>query len=122
METFQNHIMRFMTNHRLMDHTKIEDLLKTNDPTPIISTIKSKVLKLFGHIKRSEVGLSKICLEGNVEGKRNKGRPKKQWRDNISTWSQLDLAKLNVTSRDRARWKRLSHVSAQSAVGGDCSP
>ena len=67
-------------------------------------------------------GLSKICLEGAVEGKRNKGRPKKRWRDNISTWSQLDLAELNVTSRNRARSKRLSHGSAQSAGGGDSGP
>ena len=122
METFQNHIMRFMTNHRIIDHVKIEDLLKTTSLTPIISTIKSKVFKLFGHIKRSEVGLSKIYLEGAVEGKRNTGRPKKRLRDNILTWSQLDLADLNVTSRDRARWKTLSHVSAQSAVGGDSGP
>ena len=107
METFQNHIMRFMTNHRLIDHVKIEDLLKTTNLNPIISTIKSKVLKLFGHIKRSEVGLSKICLEGIVEGKRNKGRPKKRWQYNILTWSQLDLTELNVTSRDCDRWKTL---------------
>ena len=40
--------------------------------TLIMSTIKSKVLKLFGHIKRSEVGLSKLCLEGMVEGKEAK--------------------------------------------------
>ena len=75
-ETFQNHIMRFMTNHKLIDHVKIEDQLKTTNLTPIMSTIKSKALKLFGHIKRSEIGLSKICLEGIVEGKRSKGRPK----------------------------------------------
>ena len=47
-ETFQNHIMRFMTNHKLIDHVKIEVLLKTIYLTPIMSTIKSKVLKLFG--------------------------------------------------------------------------
>ena len=78
MKTFQNHIMRFMTNHRFIDHIKIEDLLKTTNLTPIRSTIKSKVLKLFGHIKRSKVGLSKICLEGTVEGKRNKQRKTKE--------------------------------------------
>ena len=87
-----------------------------------MSTIKSKALKLFGHIKRSEIGLSQICLEGIVEGKRSKGRPKNRWRDNISTWTQLDLAELNVTSKDLERWKILSNVSAQSPVGGDSEP
>ena len=67
------------------------------------------------------MGLSKICLEGAVERRRNKGRPKKRWRDIILTWSQLDVTELNVTSKDRARWKTLSRVSVQSAVGGDRS-
>ena len=68
-----------MTNHRLMiDRVKIEDLLKTTSLTPIMSTIKSKVLKLFGHIKRSKVGLLKFCFEGMVEGKRSKGRQRKR--------------------------------------------
>ena len=64
---FQNHMMRFMTNKRLSDHTRIEDLLCTTKLTPITSTIKSMVLKLYGHTKRSTQGVSKICLEGMIE-------------------------------------------------------
>ena len=82
-ETFQNHIMSFMRNNRLIDHVKIEELLKITTLTPIMSIIRSKVLKLFGHIKHSESGLSKLCLEGMVEDKRNRGRQPKCWCDNI---------------------------------------
>ena len=80
-----------MTNHSLIGHVKIKDLQKTPMSPHIMSTIKSKALKLFGHIKRSEMGISKICLEGMVEGKRNKRRPKKRLLDDILTWSQVDL-------------------------------
>ena len=43
-ETFQNHIMWFMTNKRLIDHTKITDLLTTTKLTPITPIIKSKTV------------------------------------------------------------------------------
>ena len=72
-EVFQNHIMRFMTNHRLLDHIPIKELRKATKLIPITSIIKSKVLKLYGHIKRSQSSLSKIkwmarqpkrCMDG----------------------------------------------------------
>ena len=90
-EVFQNHIMRFMTNKKLIDHTKIEDLLEMTKLSPVMPTIRSRCLKLFGHTKRSESGLSKLCLEGMVEGKRNRGRQPKRWRDNIYAWSKLNI-------------------------------
>ena len=68
----QNHVMSFMTNKRLSDHMQIEDLLRTTKLTSIASTIKSKVLKLYGHTKRSTQGVSKICLEGMIEGRRSR--------------------------------------------------
>ena len=118
-EVFQNHIMRFMTNHRLLDHIPIIELRRTTNLLPISSIIKSKVLKLYGHIKRSQIGLSKLALEGMVEGKRSRGGQRKRWRDNVSDWSGYTTLELNRLSQDRDLWKRISHVSAHSAVGGD---
>ena len=89
-EIFQNHIMRFMTNHSLLDHIPIKELRKTTKLIPITSIIKSKVLKLYGHIKRSQSGFSKIALEGMVEGRRSRERQHKCCRD---------------------LWKKISHVS-----------
>ena len=85
----------------------------------IVPIIKSKVLKLFGHVKRSKTGLSKICLEGIVKGKRKQGRPHKRWRDNVYTWSQLNLNQLNLITKDRNQWKLYSHVSTQSSYTGE---
>ena len=118
-ETFQNHIMRFMTHHRLLDHIPIKELCRTTKLLPITSIIKSKVLKLYGHIKRSKGGLSKIALEGMVEGKRCRGRPHKRWRENVYEWSGHTLRELNTITQDRNAWKVISHVSAHSAASGD---
>ena len=116
---FQNHIMRFMSNKRMSDHTRIEDLYRTIKLTPIISTIKSKVLKLYGHTKRCTQGVSKICLEGMIEGKRSRGKQPKRWRDNISLWTGRNLMSLNTVVKDRKLWRRFSHVDTQSAEGGE---
>ena len=51
-EAFQNHMMRFITNHKLIDHIKLEDLYEMTKLTPIMNNIRSKCIKLYGHIKR----------------------------------------------------------------------
>ena len=112
-------MMRFMTNKRLSDHTRIEDLLRTTKLTPITSTIKSKVLKLYGHTKRCTKGVRKICLEGMIEGRRSRGKQPKRWRDNISLLTIRNQRSLNTVVKDRTLWRQLSHVDAQSAEGGE---
>ncbi len=56
-EVFQNHIMRFITGHKQIDKIRIATLRHETNLFPIVYTIKSKSLKLFGHIKRSTTGL-----------------------------------------------------------------
>ena len=118
-ETFQNHIMRCMTNHHLTDHIEIKELRRITSLKPIMAIIRSRTLKLYGHIKRSQSGLSKLCLEGLVEGKRSRGRQPKRWRDNIYEWSGLTLPTLNRTVLNRNLWRRMTHVGAHSAISGD---
>ena len=114
---FQNHMMRFMTNKRLSDQTRIEDLLRTTKFTPIASTIKSKVLKFYGHTKRCTQGVSKIYLQGMIEGKKCRGKQPKRWRDNFSHWTGRNLMSLSTAVKDRNLWRQLLHVDAQSSEG-----
>ena len=51
-----------------------------------------------------------------IEGKRNRGRPRKRRCDNIHEWSCLDIDRLNYATKDRSQWKMPSHVSAQSSL------
>ena len=119
-EVFQNHIMRFITGKRLIDKVKIKTLQEITQLQPITNKIKSISLKLFGHIKRSTCGLSKICLEGMIPGKRNRGRPHGRWRDQILKWSQCQSwQELNKMPSDREKWRKHVHVVSYSAVGGN---
>ena len=72
-----------MTGHCLIDKIRISELRKTTNLEPIMDSIRIKTLKLYGHVKRSSTGVSKLCLEGNVPGKRKRGKPQSRWRDNI---------------------------------------
>ena len=119
-EVFQNHIMRFITGKRLIDKTRISTLREITSLPPLFGKIKSKTLELFGHVKRSTTGLSKLCFEGMIQGKRSRGRPKQRWRDNIPSWSGIHTwDSINHNALDRTKWKSLSHVSSQSAHSGN---
>ena len=50
-EVFQNHVMRFITGHRLVDKTRILTLCNVTSLPPLFDRVKSKTLKLFGHVK-----------------------------------------------------------------------
>ena len=120
-EVFQNHMMRFITGHKLIDKIKISTLRNITSLPPLFDKIKSRCLKLFGHVKRSTVGLAKICFEGTLEGKRSRGRPRMRWRNNILLWSNIDnWSNINKIVPDRKKWREISHVGSQSALSGGC--
>ena len=115
-EVFQNHIMRLITGHRLIDKTRITTLRNKTSLTPLFDKIKCKTLKLYGHVKRSTTGVSKICLEGMIEGKRNRGKPRTRWRDNILSWSTLpNWDNIGQYAQNREFWRQISIMGSQSA-------
>ena len=67
-------------------------------PTLLLARIKEKL------------NLSKIALEGMIEGKRSRGRQRKRWRDNVHEWSGCNINELNTITQDRSYWRGLSHV------------
>ena len=119
-EVSQNHMMRIITGKRLADRVKIETLREMTQLEPIFCKIKSISLKLFGHVKRSTSGLSKLCFEGMIPGKRDTGRPHDRWRDQIFKWSMCESWKeLNEMITERKIWRKYVHVVSHSALGGN---
>ena len=60
--------------------------MRPNDD--IVTTVKKRKLKWFGHVSRSS-GLAKTILQGTVQGGRRRGRQKKRWENNIAEWTGL---------------------------------
>ena len=50
-------------------------------------------------------GLTKVILQGTVEGRRRRGRPKKSWIDNIAEWTGKSFAETQAMAHDRQEWR-----------------
>ena len=91
-----------VTNQEIIDRISSSS---TSPFTDILTTVKRRKLKWYGHVTRGD-GLAKIILQGNVEGKRSRGRPKKQWIDNIKEWTGKGFNELNEIVYDRKKWRK----------------
>ena len=72
----------------------------------LLTTVKRRKLKWYGHITRSS-GLAKTILQGTVQGGRRRGRQRKRWEDSIKEWTGLPW---NITLRkaeNREEWRKL---------------
>ena len=69
--------------------------------------IKQRKLAYFGHIIRRD-GLQRSLLEGKINGKRGRGRPKMKWIDNIKEWTGLTYYECVRRSGDRELWRSMT--------------
>ena len=114
-EVFQNHVMRWMTRTRLVDHVSLADLRKRTGIEPAGSAIIARKMQWYGHIKRSDLPVRQT-IEGLVAGKRSRGRPRHRWRDDIKHWTKMNWQELNERTRDRTAWKKLTEETQSTNV------
>ena len=55
--------------------------------------------------------LNTHILEGRIDGKRNIGRPRRRWLDDIKDWMGRPLAECTAIARDRDQWRTTVRVS-----------
>ena len=73
----------------------------------LLQDLKIRQIKYFGHIKRHDT-LIKRLLEGKVEERRAKGRPRHKWENDIKRWTKYSLAECNIRARDRGCWRSIA--------------
>ena len=76
----------------------------------LLATVKQRKLKWYGHVTRSD-GLTKVILQGTVEGRRRRGRPNKSWIDNIAEWTGKSFAETQAMAHNRQEWRELMRKS-----------
>ena len=108
---------RILLGISYLDRVKNEEIIKIIDEvTPhyedLLTTIKKRKLRWYGHITRS-TGLSKTILQGTTQGGRSQGRPKKKWADNIAEWTGLNFAETQALAHDRESWRKVVRSAAQ---------
>ena len=74
----------------------------------IIDIIKKRKLRLFGHICRmDDTRIIKHLIFSKMEGKPRRGRPCREWLDDITEWCQRSGQELLHLAQDRQAWKNL---------------
>lgn len=74
----------------------------------LVQAIMRRKLQLFGHICRMDnCRKIKSVMLGVVEGTGRKGRPNREWLDDITEWFQKDLYTVYTRAQDRGEWKKM---------------
>jgi hypothetical protein len=91
------------------DMIRNEDIRKRiSKKETIIDTIRKRKLGLFGHICRmNDNRLIKHIVSSKMDGKSRRGRPCREWLDDITEWYQRSGQDLFHLAQDRRAWKNL---------------
>ena len=92
---------------------------KLGRPVSLLTIIKSRKPKLFGHVTRMDEGwLLMMVTFGMVEGRRPRGRPSRRWVDDITDGCQVDMCAVTAMAQDRNLWKEFTtSPDGQLAMG-----
>ena len=84
-----------MSNKTVLNRLNVKDRL--------IKIIQCKKLKYFGHIIRHDDTLQRTVLDGRVNGKRGRGRPRTKWTTNIEKWTGMGYHQAVRRTHDRKK-------------------
>ena len=76
----------------------------------LIAQFKKLKMSYFGHIKRHD-SLEKTILEGKLEGKRKRGKPRRAWTDDIRIWLEMSIKEAGNLAYDRDLYRQHSQAA-----------
>ena len=83
-------------------------LVGLNVKPQLMKMVKERKCRYFGHIVRGErYEYQRLLLEGTVDGKRGRGRPRNTWFSNIRDWMGIDYATAVRKAQDRDQWRSM---------------
>jgi hypothetical protein len=92
---------------RIRMNYELNDIIKNAD---IVRFVKSKRMAWLGHVMRMEgKRIPKRVLEWKPAGRRNKGRPRKRWIEDIEEDIQImGVRGWRKLCKERAEWKKIT--------------
>ncbi|CAH2244435.1 jg11615 [Pararge aegeria aegeria] len=76
--------------------------------------LQLRIFKLFGHISRNEGSIERLVVQGQVEGKRARGRSPTRWIDTVKSLTQTTVVECFRHATNRQQWRRLAQEAVQS--------
>jgi hypothetical protein len=78
---------------------------RAKTPRNIVQMVMKRKLNLFGHICRMGHGrLLKTVVFGMMDGPNRRGRPNREWLDDIRDWCKRSIHELHTIAQDRQAW------------------
>src|SRR6476619_2624670 len=96
---------------------------RLNLSTDIVQWVAERRLRFFGHVVLMPAHqLPLVAIQGQVHGKRSRGRPQKHWIDNVKEdviTMGISLVEAFRLTQDREGWRSLVRLStrAQASPG-----
>ena len=92
--------------------TNEEVLTRVGIDRQLISTLRNRKKSWIGHVLRGD-GLLKEVIEGRMEGKRIRGRPRLGMLDDLISHSYVDMKR---KTEDREKWRSYMPWTCHEAV------
>ncbi len=81
----------------------------------IMKMVVERKMRIFGHICRMPNNrLVKKVMEGRMRGANRKGRPRREWMDDLTDWTGKDKTELIRIAMDRDLWRRATVQAADT--------
>ena len=106
-EAFEMWLWRKCLKISYTEHKSNEEVLNMmGESRKLKGEIMKRKLQYCGHVIRAE-GYQKKLLDGEVEGRRGRGRPLTSWWGNIREWTKMDYDHVCSAARERGRWRSI---------------
>jgi len=81
----------------------------------LLQKVIQRKLRLFGHICRmNDSRKIKTLVFGIMDGSNKRGRPHREWSDDIEQWCGTTLQKLSHAALDRQRWAAIVRMASDT--------
>ena len=96
--------LRRLSNILWKDKVSNEEVLRRlGTKRTLLDKIKKRKCRYYGHIKRKNNVLT-MAVEGRVQGKRPRGRPRNTWFKDINVWTEQTAYECTKKATDRHLW------------------
>ena len=107
---FEMWCYRRMLKISWMDKITNEEVLsRVHEDTHFMRNMMKRKLEYAGHVMRGSSGETHLCiLEGKEEGMRARGRPRRNWMNDILEWMEVaSYGEVKRAAEDKLRWRSM---------------
>ena len=105
-------IVNLTQSRRKVRGSIINTMSRFQTKRTLLSDIQKRKLCYFGHVKRGNNILTTV-VEGKLEGRRPRGRPRNNWMTDVREWTGLPASACTSQAADRSLWSVIARRPLQ---------